>query len=84
MKMATQDQDQDQDHEEEMNENEEEANNSVTEEDIAPPTSSTISENDPNFSAICSFFLKFGTSLGVTYSIQELKDMIEDSNQSKS
>lgn len=38
----------------------------------------TICETDPNFSAICSFFLKFGQSLGISYSIDDLKLMLED------
>jgi len=35
-------------------------------------------ELDPNFAVICSFFLKFGDSLGITYSIEDLKTMLED------
>ncbi|CAG2101694.1 unnamed protein product [Medioppia subpectinata] len=37
-------------------------------------------ENDGNFAVICSFFYKFSESLGITYNIQHLKEMIEDSN----
>jgi hypothetical protein len=37
-------------------------------------------ENDGNFAVICSFFYKFSESLGITYNIQHLKEMIEDNN----
>jgi hypothetical protein len=35
-------------------------------------------ENDPNFAVICSFFVKFGHALGISYSIDDLKVMLED------
>ena len=35
-------------------------------------------ENDANFAAVCSFFLKFGHALGISYSIEDLKVMLED------
>ena len=35
-------------------------------------------ELDANFSVVCSFFLKFGDSLGISYSIEDLKVMLED------
>ena len=48
-----------------------------TNQDEFPPDD-LICETDPNFSAICSFFLKFGQSLGISYSIHDLKLMLED------
>lgn len=35
-------------------------------------------EDDANFAAVCSFFLKFGHALGISYSIDDLKIMLED------
>lgn len=35
-------------------------------------------EDDPNFATICSFFLKFGHALGISYSIEDLKIMLQD------
>lgn len=40
-------------------------------------------EDDPNFSSICSFFFKFGSSLGLSYGIEELKLWLEDSEESR-
>lgn len=40
-------------------------------------------EDEPNFSAICSFFGKFGTQLGLTYTMEELKLWLEDDDESK-
>lgn len=40
-------------------------------------------ETDGNFAVICSFFCKFGESLGISYNIQHLKDMIEDNENRK-
>lgn len=40
--------------------------------------SNPVIENDANFAVICSFFLQFGTSLGVTFNIDELKTMVEE------
>lgn len=40
-------------------------------------------EDDPNFAAVCSFFLKFGQALGISYSIEDLKVMLEDHQHGK-
>ena len=40
-------------------------------------------ENDPNFAVICSFIDKFGFSLGLQLDIENLKNMIETSENSK-
>ena len=40
-------------------------------------------EDDPNFAVICSFFLKFGQSLGISYAIEDLKVMLEDHEHGK-
>lgn len=40
-------------------------------------------EDDPNFGAVCSFFLKFGLALGISYSIDDLKIMLEDHDHGK-
>ncbi|RWS07504.1 remodeling and spacing factor 1-like isoform X2 [Dinothrombium tinctorium] len=41
-------------------------------------TDDCVCENDPNFSVISSFFLKFAAQLSTNFSITEFKQMIED------
>lgn len=38
-------------------------------------------ESDGNFAVICSFFHQFSASLGISYNIQHLKEMIENTDQ---
>ncbi|KAI1278030.1 Remodeling and spacing factor 1 [Halotydeus destructor] len=38
-------------------------------------------ESQPDFAVICSFFFKFGSALGLTYGIDELKEWLEDTRQ---
>lgn len=41
-------------------------------------TEVAICEEDPNFSTLCSFFFKFGSTLGLSYTIDELKVWLEN------
>ena len=66
-------------------ENEEKPTNSMAEEQVEEEATepSDTCEEDANFAAICSFFFTFGSPLGLTYGITELKNWLEDANYGK-